>query len=597
MTAIIIICAILQSSSSTFDENLTLYQTGQITLSSLLSYVTTVDDGIELCLWGHYDESILALNGLLDDENLSLDEQIRAYHRLGTAYYGLDELSKTEVAFGEVLRLDPYFDLGPFENPALQEVLDGVRDSKMTSILIEGYPEYSLVFHNDEYIGTTPLQKDNLFIGDIYSFIVCAGGYDPVELVVTIQPDTIQTVDFSLSLMSPIEIATETLAEVDIPSEQEDALDEEIQIAELEQDIPAQEDLQITQGDIETREISLVEVMQTPEDILAQEDVQVAQDVQTPEDIPAQEDVQVTQGDIETQEVSLAEVMQTPEDILAQEDIQVTQDVQTPEDIPAQEDVQVTQGDIETQEVSLAEVMQTPEDILAQEDIQVTQDVQTPEDIPVPEDVRIAQEVQAPEDIPTQISEETSAAQDVPDCSAISESMALLLGDNVTMTSLDNVSLQLQSSDDTGVQNIQVERDYNQFRGTVTPIEIGLDSQNTMSFSEITFETPSNIATSNGVFSSRTSEEIMQVLSSKVSTVTYIYNKHIRNDPLLSGTLLVEITVETSGRISKVHILESSTYNPAFDLELADAIEKWRFGVVDENEDPLVIQYPFIFSR
>ena len=289
--------------------------------------------------------------------------------------------------------------------------------------------------------------------------------------------------------------------------------------------------------------------------------------------------------------------MQTPEDILAQEDIQVTQDVQTPEDIPAQEDVQVTQGDIETQEVSLAEVMQTPEDILAQEDIQVTQDVQTPEDIPVPEDVRIAQEVQAPEDIPTQISEETSAAQDVPDCSAISESMALLLGDNVTMTSLDNVSLQLQSSDDTGVQNIQVERDYNQFRGTVTPIEIGLDSQNTMSFSEITFETPSNIATSNGVFSSRTSEEIMQVLSSKVSTVTYIYNKHIRNDPLLSGTLLVEITVETSGRISKVHILESSTYNPAFDLELADAIEKWRFGVVDENEDPLVIQYPFIFSR
>ena len=549
MTAIIIICAILQSSSSTFDENLTLYQTGQITLSSLLSYVTTVDDGIELCLWGHYDESILALNGLLDDENLSLDEQIRAYHRLGTAYYGLDELSKTEVAFGEVLRLDPYFDLGPFENPALQEVLDGVRDSKMTSILIEGYPEYSLVFHNDEYIGTTPLQKDNLFIGDIYSFIVCAGGYDPVELVVTIQPDTIQTVDFSLSLMSPIEIATETLAEVDIPSEQEDALDEEIQIAELEQDIPAQEDLQITQGDIETREISLVEVMQTPEDILAQEDVQVAQDVQTPEDIPAQEDIQVTQGDIETQEVSLAEVMQTPEDILAQEDIQVAQDVQTPEDIP------------------------------------------------VPEDVRIAQEVQAPEDIPTQISEETSAAQDVPDCSAISESMALLLGDNVTMTSLDNVSLQLQSSDDTGVQNIQVERDYNQFRGTVTPIEIGLDSQNTMSFSEITFETPSNIATSNGVFSSRTSEEIMQVLSSKVSTVTYIYNKHIRNDPLLSGTLLVEITVETSGRISKVHILESSTYNPAFDLELADAIEKWRFGVVDENEDPLVIQYPFIFSR
>jgi len=502
--------------------------TTALILTALISVINSVDEGIDLYLIGEMEACVSSLENFIAAEDLSLDDLLRAYHRLGTAYYGLGETNETRESFKKVLRLDPYFDLGPWENPALQEILDEIRDTEMTSIMIEGSPEYSMVFYDDKYIGSTPLQKDNLFIGDTYSFIVLAEGYNPKEIVITIQPETLQTVSFSLTQRSLLEIdvAMENPTEGDGPPVQEDIQEEDIQVA---QDI------------------------QAPNDMPVQDDIQVAQNIQPADEVPVQEDIQVVQD------------IQPADEVSVQDDIQVSQDIQPVDEVPVQDDIQVTQD------------IQPVDEVSVQDDIQVTQDIQAPVDMPVQEDVQVTDES--------------------PERSEISESMALLLGDNVTMTSLENVSLQLPSSEGTQVQSTQTDRDYNQFRGTVTPIEIEANTQNAMTFSEITFESHTNTAAGDAVFSSRTSEEIMQVLSSKVSTVTFIYNKHIRNDPLLSGTLLIEITVETSGRVSEVNVLESSTYNPAFDLELAGAIEGWRFGVVDEDEDPLVIQYPFTFSR
>ena len=89
----------------------------------------------------------------------------------------------------------------------------------------------------------------------------------------------------------------------------------------------------------------------------------------------------------------------------------------------------------------------------------------------------------------------------------------------------------------------------------------------------------------------------MGVLAEKRSSVTFIYNKHLRNDPMLMGTVTVEMVIEPSGRVSRVNIINSNTYNPAFELELARTIETWRFGAVDENEGALTVQYPFTFSQ
>jgi len=54
--------------------------------------------------------------------------------------------------------------------------------------------------------------------------------------------------------------------------------------------------------------------------------------------------------------------------------------------------------------------------------------------------------------------------------------------------------------------------------------------------------------------------------------------------------------IQPSGRVTDVAILNSTMYNQAFELELTRAIGTWRFGSVDENEGPLVLQFPFNFQ-
>lgn len=116
-----------------------------------------------------------------------------------------------------------------------------------------------------------------------------------------------------------------------------------------------------------------------------------------------------------------------------------------------------------------------------------------------------------------------------------------------------------------------------------------------MVFSDIsTQSTPA--VTGTGTYSSRTAEEIAELVAEKRSQVMYVYNKHLRTDPLLMGRVDVAMIIHPSGRVSDVEIVSSNMYNHAFELELLRTVEQWRFGSVSENEGPLPIQLPFSFS-
>ncbi len=97
-------------------------------------------------------------------------------------------------------------------------------------------------------------------------------------------------------------------------------------------------------------------------------------------------------------------------------------------------------------------------------------------------------------------------------------------------------------------------------------------------------------------YSSRSGEEIAELVAEKRGSVMYVYNKHLRTDPLLMGRVEVAMIIHPSGRVSDVEIVSSNMYNIAFELELTRSIEQWRFGSVSENEGPLPIQLPFSFS-
>ncbi len=128
------------------------------------------------------------------------------------------------------------------------------------------------------------------------------------------------------------------------------------------------------------------------------------------------------------------------------------------------------------------------------------------------------------------------------------------------------------------------------------PVFTRQDLEQSMVFTDVTSSGQPSAGGAGATVNSRSSDNIMEVLTQNRSQITHVYNKHLRNDPLLSGTVEVEMVIEPSGRVSDVHIARSNTYNPAFELELARTVETWRFGAVDEDEGSLTVKYPFNFQ-
>ncbi|MFO8183141.1 MAG: TonB family protein [Candidatus Aegiribacteria sp.] len=395
----------------------------------LLIFITgqaaTVDQAIELYLMGDMRGSISALESLLDRGGLTLDEEVRAYHRLGAAYYGLGETDNTEDSFYSLLILDPYYDLGPWENPELRSILNDVRQENLATVLIQGEPRGALVFLQDQYLGSTPFIHDNLIGGQSYTFTIMAEGYRTSVKTCSVAPGQLHTLTYQMeSESSP---GTGTLA--------------------------------------------------GREDVLAQVESR-GHDTQFPDTSSA-------------------------------------------------------------------------------------------------------------------------AGQDGSGSMSIERLNALLHGGE-EMAALEDVGpLNMSSSENEDqTSGREFTRDRVRFESTGGTIETDSRSGARMVFSDVNVESEEVLQTAPGAtYGSRSSGEVRGVLASKESAVTFIYNKHLRSDPLLSGTVVIEMIIQPSGRVSDVRIIDSNTMNPAFDLELAANVETWRFGAVDEDEGPLPVTYPFVFSR
>ena len=398
---------------------------------SLFSQVSTVDQAIELYLMGDMSNSIAALEDLMAGGTLSLDEKIRAYHRLGAAYFGIGDQTRMESAFYSLLQLDPYYDLGPWENPQLRNQLENIKQESMSTILVQGSPGGALVFVDGEYAGSTPYIKDHLLSNRTYTFTIVADGYESVVQSCTTLPGQLHTMTYQ---MDP---------------------------------------------------------------------------------------------------VSLSTVSTLPDT-----------------------------------------AMFNPVTVSLQEAASSHDQGMHPD---------------------TSITVNTSASEAM----TIDQITALLQG-GVQMTSLGGVGpLSIDAGDYEIAGTSQGLVGYLTGTGNIgSIIETTSESQAMMVFSDVNIEMENVLQTDPGSsYVSRTASEVREVLTSKESAVIFIYNKHLRADPLLSGTVLIEMIIEPSGRVSNVSILDSTTMNPAFDLELASVAGTWRFGAVDENEGPLPVIYPFHFSH
>ncbi|MBN2587941.1 MAG: TonB family protein [Candidatus Fermentibacteraceae bacterium] len=409
-------------------------------LISLSAQTATVDEAIELYLTGDMNGSISSLESLLDRGELTLDEEIRVYHRLGAAYFGIGQRDMTESSFYSLLLLDPYYDLGPWENPQLREILSTVRQESMATVLIEGEPQGALVFMAGQYLGSTPYTHDNLIGGRTYTFTMVAEGYRTTVQSCSTTPGQLHTMMYQ---MDPLGVSSGV----------------------------AYADTAASSGS-------------------------------SGQGTAGQGGIEVASGGSPAGSSVLPDT--------------------------AASGISGSSGNLGIEQLN-----------------------------------------------------------------------AILHGGG-EMAALGDVGpLNTNPSGQEAAGSGQgLSRDPTIFQNTGGTIETVSENTARMVFSDVNLENDMVLQTDPGsAYSSRTSNEVREVLASKESAVTFIYNKHLRLDPLLSGTVVIEMLIEPSGRVSNVTILDSNTMNPAFDLELASTVETWRFGAVDEDEGPLPVTYPFSFSR
>jgi TonB family protein len=402
-----------------------------ILLGSLTMAVASVDDAIMLYETGDIPGAIVALESLVGLPDLSYDEQLRAWDRLGSAYYAMGDVDRAGWAYLELLKLDVHYDLNPLANPRLRDLLGQVRDSSMATAMVTTAPEGALITLDNELLGVTPMSLDGLLGGQQYDISVYSNGYQAESLVLIAQAGQLHDVSFTL--------------------------------------VPVPETVQVA---VQTDTTQVVEPSGGASDI--------------------------------------STILGTSQQVAAS-----------------------GQGNTDAQsQVSTSDLV----NIL------------------------------------------TSGGGF--DMAALASSGALS-SQRATSGGIAGAERVAGSIDTTGQ----------------APSMAQTDLQSLMIFSDPTSSTGDSADGGTIPGSSRSSEEIMEVLAEKRGSVTFIYNKHLRNDPMLMGTVVVEMVIEPSGRVSHVDIAQSNTYNPAFELELARTIETWRFGAVDENEGSLTVQYPFTFSQ
>ncbi len=99
---------------------------------------------------------------------------------------------------------------------------------------------------------------------------------------------------------------------------------------------------------------------------------------------------------------------------------------------------------------------------------------------------------------------------------------------------------------------------------------------------------------SNGPGPSRTDEEIQIVFDRYKSALYRIYNRELRNNPTLQGKIVLRLTIEPDGRVSKCKIESSDMDSPALEAKIVARVLKFNFGK-KEGVPAVTILYPIDF--
>lgn len=92
----------------------------------------------------------------------------------------------------------------------------------------------------------------------------------------------------------------------------------------------------------------------------------------------------------------------------------------------------------------------------------------------------------------------------------------------------------------------------------------------------------------------RSLESIAEVVESYKGGTTFLYNKYLRENPALRGTVTVEFTIAAAGDILDCRVVSSTMEYTPFEEALVKRIFQWKFPTILAGN--MTIIYPIIFS-
>ena len=94
----------------------------------------------------------------------------------------------------------------------------------------------------------------------------------------------------------------------------------------------------------------------------------------------------------------------------------------------------------------------------------------------------------------------------------------------------------------------------------------------------------------------RSDESMRKVMERNKGAVFGIYNRALRRDPGLEGRLVVEMVIESDGRVSAARVISSELNNPALEAKLLARIRLINFGRLSVGQTTLNYIFDFLPS-
>ncbi len=96
--------------------------------------------------------------------------------------------------------------------------------------------------------------------------------------------------------------------------------------------------------------------------------------------------------------------------------------------------------------------------------------------------------------------------------------------------------------------------------------------------------------------SRRSKASILRTVRRHMPGLRHIYNKHLKRNPGMLGKIVAKFKIAPSGRVVSVTIIRTTTGVGTFDVEVQQAIKRWRFETIQASGND-VVTIPFNFSE